>query len=520
VALLIDKIVGMCDREMSAERNSSNSLFCALLAVLGFIVVFFATDKFGPGVSPDSINYVAAARSLSSGRGFLQYDGSPFTHWPPLFPTILATSVFLGQDVLSFVRFFNALIFGLTIFCFGRLVSCLIDARALRGMTIATALLSFPLLKMFVMVWSEPFFILLVLVFLERLARMHATKSHSMGAVLLLAGLAACACLQRYLGIVLVLCGAASLLRSQGVGWRQKLISVGSFCFLALLPLTLWVVRNQTLVGEAIGKRAPATRTVLMSLQDLLIVSTNWFVPFDSEASFRLLSFCAVTGFILVFAFLSPDRWQADKVAVRNGLVFAGATFLLAYAVLLVVIVNTVEVEPISQRYLTPALPIFLLFGFKAIEGFARWCETKGVLNGRSVIVSLGVGILILCQSAVTAFQVVSIWRDVGVGDYTHISWERSELLKLLARRPLDGQVYSNAADLIYLKTGIVALPLPPRGIDLAAWRRKLPANVRIYGAWFGQSFRTHLSTPLDLSYRFHLDLLNVWANEVLFELH
>jgi hypothetical protein len=160
------------------------------------------------------------------------------------------------------------------------------------------------------------------------------------------------------------------------------------------------------------------------------------------------------------------------------------------------------------------------LFGFKAIEGFARWCETKGVLNGRGAILSLAISILILCQSAVTAFQVVSIWRDVGAGDYTHIKWERSELLKSLARRPLDGQIYSNAADLIYLKTGIDALPLPPRGIDLVAWRRELPANVRIYGAWFGQSFRTHLSTPLDLSHGFQLKFLNVWANEMLFELH
>ncbi len=62
-----------------------------------------------------------------------------------------------------------------------------------------------------------------------------------------------------------------------------------------------------------------------------------------------------------------------------------------------------------------------------------------------------------LGESTVTAYQVVSIWRHEGAGDYTHIRWQQSELLKWLAQHPLDGQIYSNAADLIYLKTWIIA---------------------------------------------------------------
>jgi hypothetical protein len=64
---------------ISIVRESSTLIY-ALFAAVGFLIVIFATDKFGPGISPDSINYIAAARSFANGQGFQQYDASPFTH--------------------------------------------------------------------------------------------------------------------------------------------------------------------------------------------------------------------------------------------------------------------------------------------------------------------------------------------------------------------------------------------------------------------------------------------------------
>jgi len=182
---------------MPTKRDSLEWLLYSSLAALGFILVFIATDTFGPGVSPDSIGYIAAARSLAEGRGYLNYDGSPFTLWPPLFPTILAVGASFGIDLLQFARFFNALIFGLTIFIIGQLSSRLFDSHLLRAVATGSALLSFPLLKMSVMVWTEPLFILLVLVFLAQLARIQASQSLSFGPVAALAGVVACACFKQ-----------------------------------------------------------------------------------------------------------------------------------------------------------------------------------------------------------------------------------------------------------------------------------------------------------------------------------
>ena len=504
---------------MISRVRHSSTLIYVLFAAVGFLIVIIATGKFGPWVSPDSINYVAAARSFANGQGFQQYDASPFTHWPPLFPIILGGSGFFGYDILIFARVFNAITFGLSIFWFGKLASRVIRSRVMRVVTTATVMLSFPLLKMFVMVWSEPLFILFVLIFLERVGRLHVDQSHLTGSIVVLAGLAASACLQRYVGIALVFAGTISLLRLRGVRWRFRLLAVGSFCLLSSFPLVLWVARNQALIGEAAGKRAPSTTTLLISIQDLIVVWTNWFLPYHTLTSVRIAILVAIIGFVVTFALLYRDRVVHSELSEPKVIMVESGTILFAYCLLLLVITNSIEVEPISQRYLSPIFPIFLLLAFKSLEGFSEWCDAKGLLRNRAAALSLVVAIFMFSQSATTASQVVSIWREEGAGDYTQTSWEESELIRWLQRNPLDGQIYSNAADLIYFKTGVVARPLPPRGVDIAAWYRTLPDNVKHYGAWFEQSFRTYMVTPKELASVFQLKGLLVTRNEAFFEI-
>lgn len=350
-----------------------STLTSILFAVAGFFLVILATDKFGPGISPDSINYIAAARSFANGQGFQQYDGSPFTHWPPLYPAILGASVFFDCDILNFARLFNAIIFSLSIFWFGRLASGVIHSQVIMVVGTATAVLSFPLLKMFVMVWSEPLFILFVLVFIERLGRLHGDQSNLTRSTAILAGLAAAACLQRYIGIALVFAGAVSLLRLKGQRWTFKLIAVASFGLLSLLPLALWVARNQALVGETAGKRTLSTTSLLSTSQDFIVVWTNWFLPYGTTMSMRFAAFIAVIGFIVAFGVVSrgrvaPRGWSEPKATTAGAV-----TILFAYSLLLLVITNSIAVEPISQRYLAPIFPVFLLLAFITLEETAKW---------------------------------------------------------------------------------------------------------------------------------------------------
>ena len=45
------------------------------LSAIAFVITIVAT-RHGPGVSPDSVSYLTAARTAADGRGFLDFDGS------------------------------------------------------------------------------------------------------------------------------------------------------------------------------------------------------------------------------------------------------------------------------------------------------------------------------------------------------------------------------------------------------------------------------------------------------------
>ncbi|MCS6771671.1 MAG: hypothetical protein NZ740_06550 [Kiritimatiellae bacterium] len=81
--------------------------FCVGYALL----VFLTLHNCGVGLSPDSANYIAAARHLNMGDGCRSYDGLPLTVQPPLYPLLLALpQMIAGIDPLNALPFLNAVL--------------------------------------------------------------------------------------------------------------------------------------------------------------------------------------------------------------------------------------------------------------------------------------------------------------------------------------------------------------------------------------------------------------------------
>ena len=308
------------------------------------------------------------------------------------------------------------------------------------------------------------------------------------------------------------------MLSSHRVRWRERIIATSGFLILSLLPLAMWIYRNHAFGGGAAGPRVPSTASVLTSLQDLLTVWTNWYLPFYSTNMARIAAFVLSVVLVTILVFVKPT--QPDGVGSRkgSGFFYVAAIFVLTYCAALLAITNTIALEPISQRYLAPIFPIVLLFEFKAFEELVRLCERKVNVN-RIRLLLLGLPLIILSESAITALDVISIWRREGAGDYTQADWQRSELIEWLAKHPLNGQFYSNAADFMYLKTGLVVHSLPSRGADLKFWRERMNAGDKHYATWFTQSFRTYIYTPVEVSEAFKLMPIFLGEKEALFEL-
>lgn len=96
----------------------------AILSLAAATTVLVSTNRYGAGLSPDSVNYVAAARSFAAGKGLVMYDGSPFVVFAPLYPALLGSiSHVAGLDPLSYTHTVNAVLFAAIVFLSGVLLS-------------------------------------------------------------------------------------------------------------------------------------------------------------------------------------------------------------------------------------------------------------------------------------------------------------------------------------------------------------------------------------------------------------
>ncbi len=104
-----------------SSQGSLSLLVTLVLAVIGAIILRFALE-LGIGVSSDSIAYVGISENLVAGRGLTWLGGGglePVTHFPPLYPIVLAGLQLFGMEGLESARFLNILLFGCNIFLIG-----------------------------------------------------------------------------------------------------------------------------------------------------------------------------------------------------------------------------------------------------------------------------------------------------------------------------------------------------------------------------------------------------------------
>ena len=222
--------------------STKYKLSLVLLALVGVVLILFSTNRWGAGLSPDSVGYIGTARHLIRGAGFITYDGSPTVVWPPLYPALLAlVGGIFGTDPLLLADILNALIFGLIVYLGGLLALKHLSsfpAFALVG-TLAIVF-SKPLFQVSVMAWSEPLFICFVLLSLI-FAHSYLAKN-DVTSLILFSSAVALSSLTRYIGITLILWGTLIILIFHRDSLKNRIAHLSLFTLISAFPLGLWPV--------------------------------------------------------------------------------------------------------------------------------------------------------------------------------------------------------------------------------------------------------------------------------------
>ncbi len=351
----------------SAERAAA-LLFPAAPALLGAVLALAREIGYGPSLTWDSAEYIAAARHLAAGEGFVGVL-APFTWWPPLYPLLLAAaSALLRLDPLDVVGPLNAAVFGLTVFVFGRYLRRRLDSRFAAAWACAAAALSVPLAEVASWGMTESLFILLT-----TLALIETDKFLTAGKRRSLAGAAAwgaLAPLTRYIGVAVPVFTGLALLLRQGAPPQRRARDAAAVWLAAGLPAALWMLRNYLLSDTFTGSVAGKSRFALERPYPLLQVLQQAFF-FLLEWTHLDLAWAAAAalGVGAAAAFAIQRRYGHAPAARSASWIWAG--FALTYFVLLVTVVSAGYAPPLDDaRYLFPLWIPLLAFAAFALDRF------------------------------------------------------------------------------------------------------------------------------------------------------
>jgi hypothetical protein len=493
----------------------------ALLGLAGVVVALLCTSRYGVGLSPDSANYLSAARSLLAEQGYRCHYGGPYTGWPPLFPTLLAAAGLAGVEPLLGARLLNSLAFGLIIFLSGQLLLRCTTSRLLVLAGTLSVLASRPLLGCCIMAWSEPVFIALTLLLLLCLPGF--LRHQRLPALVLVAVLAGLACLERYIGVTLILAGTLLMaLNTSGATRFRRLKYVVLFGVISATPLAVWCLRNRVLTGETVGTHRlhPASGLELVrTARPAARIVATWLAPWArADSAWPLIPelVVALAGVAIVWsrrpaAGRGPPPGQPTLDRQRSDIsglpLWSTAVFGLTYFGFLVVSAAGLGWRP-EPRHMAPLYTPVMVLVIAGIEG-AYHLVPASWARGRPAR-ALGIVLCVLwLQSPFRAMLhgTRHHMRD-GAGEYSTSAAQEAPLVMWLRCHPLRGKIYSNAPDAVYVFTGAVAAATPHHSWDAAAFARRELEPQPSYVVWFHTVPRDYLYDLRELLSRYRLEEL------------
>ncbi|MFO7898048.1 MAG: hypothetical protein R6V58_03185 [Planctomycetota bacterium] len=481
-------------------------------------LVLVAISRYGPGLSPDSTNYVAAARHFRAGEGFRGYDGTPFVKWPPLLPMALAAFGLAGSNIIWVGGVLNAVAYGAIVFVSGRMLYRYSRGSAPVILGTLCVTFSLPLFRVCTMLWSEPLFILLVLLSLWQLNRF--CHQPSSGRLVRSALLVSAATLTRYTGVTIGATGCVLILFLLRVPLRKRLSACLLFGAIAAVPPAIWLGRNWFVTGTLAGKRAPSAVTLMQNVSRSGKELAIFFVPrrivFSARFPARVF-FVALVGTALAMTVFLSRRRSNRNTSCGGTYVLCIATFSIIYLAMLLVSATLTAFDGIDERLLSPLYVPGVFLAFLAFDELVLASRNDTGANHQCLkpvlrlLVVLAVTSAVLWNAFAAARRSGRVAEAVsnGAGGYNSRSWRKSEAIASLRSGSPSARMYSNRPAALYVLAGIPASKSPAKrfyaskkgtGVTSTNLFARYPGLDGSLLVWFHPNWGDYLFTVEELS--------------------
>lgn len=439
-----------------SSKNLVTLLF--IVMIIGSAVLLLWVTDNGIGLTTDSTIYLTTAKSLIAGRGFNAF-GEPMTHYPPIYPLLLAAAGSFNSDITVSARWLHALLYGLNGVLFVFNVS-VVTKRSLFAM-LASGILYYSseyLLDIHAYAWSDSVFITFAL--LTVLCLVRYTSTQNLKWMYLSAFAVSLAMCTRYVGINLLPAVIIVFLFISKLQLKQRIEKALLIIGISGLPLAIWLLRNLLVVKNAVDRVIAYHPVDADSYHDIIGSLHNYILP---SAQSWWINLIELSGIVLIFSIIlfklikyywkGHNRWFESEI-----LVFIGIAYSITY--LLFILVSKAYFDALTlfnHRILSPVFIYFSLAAISIMYAYSVRAKNKAAW-----------AVFLLCVLLVGRANIVSIVdsafykRNNGLGLNNEI-FHQSPLLKGLSKLDNGLILYSNGYREIGFLTGQNTASLPQK---------------------------------------------------------
>jgi hypothetical protein len=426
-------------------------------AIIGLVYILMFTKNGGVGISSDSIEYVTAALNFKSEGNLYNVSNKPLVDFPALYPLVLAgISWIFHVTPYKAGHIVNALMFMLVIYVSGLVMLKLTDQRSPRLVTLLSICIGFPLLCIYMMLWSETLFILLVSLFLLQSNRY--LKNSSLRILMVLSLISGLASITRFAGVTVIGTGLCIIIFNKNLTTKWKTIHVLIFSFLSCAFLIGNLTRNFLLTSTEIGFRESSITPLTKNIELYGQVMYAWLmIPFNLRFFPCVISGVTLTIFTCVLCYKLLYKKEEMTVFLTC------CTFFIIYSFFMIISASISRYQALDGRLLSPLfIPLIFIVVILLIRLINKQQKKYRNFYG-------GVFVAVVLTFNFYQYTIAEEWRAFvnhnGVSGFTNVYWRNSAIAKYLRANPNYFKkripVYSNNNELTYFYSGNSSELLP-----------------------------------------------------------
>ena len=318
-----------------------------IASVAGCLFIYFFTRHSGIGISPDSVSYLSAANNIRSNLSFTDFNNNPLVDFPLGYPCLLALLSFVsGCSVIQLLPVLNGVLLSAVIFSVSIIIQGYAKTSAVYKVVFLSILACSPfILEVYSMLWSETFFLLLIVFVIIAIKQYFTT--HSTFHIFLVSLVVALAFVTRYAGITVMITAGFLLLFDAELKFGKKFKHLLILGMLGSSLVVINLIRNHNAAGHIAGVREKALRTLGDNIYQIGETLSEWLPFLRGQIAITSLLFIIIllaAVFILLNRTIQQQYFQTYETIVT--------CFFVMYALFMLTIATISRFESLSSRLL------------------------------------------------------------------------------------------------------------------------------------------------------------------------